>query len=446
MTNSYSSSVTASQVGSYFVQQYYQVLQQQPEFAHQFYTGSSTMLRVDGESTETASSVFQIHALVQSLHFSGIEVKTINAVESWSDGIIVVVSGSVKSNCFMGWRKFVQTFFLAPQEKGYFVINDIFHFVSDEVTKHLPSLLATVHKDGFQPVKSSQNLSAVGDALEVEASEKFNSLHLGSRDQGDYYYTSHEHQIQQQEEDAEDSEDYEEESPVEQPSFNHADYFQETFYQNTVEYDQEPLHQNTSSYVQEPSQVVEKPAREPVKFTYASILQSNGKSMPSVPTQAPVVKSVPPTTEWNQPPEPVASFAPETTSHLTEDTSVNEEGESLSVYVRNLPTFVTSQEILQEFKNFGRIKQDGVFLKNRKDVGICFAFVEFEDISSVQKAIEASPIQLAGKQVYIEERRANSSSGARGGRGRGGRGRGSYDASRGRYGGVSNGRGNGFRN
>ncbi|KAJ0699022.1 putative Ras GTPase-activating protein-binding protein [Helianthus annuus] len=73
------------------------------------------------------------------------------------------------------------------------------------------------------------------------------------------------------------------------------------------------------------------------------------------------------------------------------------------------------QEILQEFKNFGRIKQDGVFIKNRKDVGICFAFVEFEDMSGVQKAIEASPIQIAGKQVYIEERRANSSTSSRGG-------------------------------
>ncbi|KAJ0699024.1 putative Ras GTPase-activating protein-binding protein [Helianthus annuus] len=75
--------------------------------------------------------------LVQSLHLSGIEIKTINSVESWSEGIIVVVSGSVKSSNFHGWRKFVQTFFLAPQEKGYFVINDIFHFVSEDVTNHL---------------------------------------------------------------------------------------------------------------------------------------------------------------------------------------------------------------------------------------------------------------------------------------------------------------------
>lgn len=41
-------------------------------------------------------------------------------------------------------------------------------------------------------------------------------------------------------------------------------------------------------------------------------------------------------------------------------------GESKSVYVRNLPSTVSSLDILQEFKNFGKIKQDGVFLRNRK--------------------------------------------------------------------------------
>ncbi|XP_076906050.1 nuclear transport factor 2-like isoform X2 [Bidens hawaiensis] len=431
MASLYSSSVTASQVGSYFVEQYYSMLQQQPEFAYQFYTDSSSMILVDGESTQTASAIYHIHTLLQSLHFSGIEIGTINSSESWSGGIIVVVSGAVKSNCFLGSRKFVQTFFLAPQEKGYFVINDIFHFVSDEVTNHFSPPLATVHKHDFKPLNSSQNLSVAEDAFEVE---KFNSLHLQSNGQGDYF-TSQDRQNHQQE-DYDGREDYEEESTVKQSSFDHVNHFQESFYQNTVKYDQQPLHQNTSVYVQEPTQAVEKP----VKFTYASILKSNAKSTSSVPTQAPVIKRVPSTTGLHQPPEP------ETTPHVTEDALVNEEGESMSVYVRNLPTSITTQEIYQEFKNFGRIKQDGVFIKNRKDVGVCFAFVEFEDISGVHKAIEASPIQLAGKQVYVEERRANSSSSSSSSRGGSGKGRGSNDATRGRYGDASNGRGNGLRN
>lgn len=52
------------QVGAYFVGQYYQVLQQQPDFVHQFYTDASTVLRVDGNTRETATAM-----LVMLLNF-----------------------------------------------------------------------------------------------------------------------------------------------------------------------------------------------------------------------------------------------------------------------------------------------------------------------------------------------------------------------------------------
>ena len=45
------------QVGTYFVGHYYQVLQQQPDFVHQFYSDASTMLRIDGNTGETAASM-----------------------------------------------------------------------------------------------------------------------------------------------------------------------------------------------------------------------------------------------------------------------------------------------------------------------------------------------------------------------------------------------------
>lgn len=80
-----------------------------------------------------------------------------------------------------------------------------------------------------------------------------------------------------------------------------------------------------------------------------------------------------------------------------------------------------------------------MFIRNRKDIGVCYAFVEFEDLQAVQNAVKASPIQLAGKTVYIEERRANTSGVASRGRGRG-RGYQS-DIVRGRVGGRGSGRG-----
>ncbi|KAJ0877978.1 putative Ras GTPase-activating protein-binding protein [Helianthus annuus] len=141
MESSCSSSVTVSQTGSKFVQHYYEVLQHQPQLAHRFYTASSSIIRVDGESTETASDISEIQKLVESLHLSRVEFQTINSVESGRRGITVVVSGSVRSDCFTGCRKFVETFFLAPHEKkGYLVINDIFHFVSE---KHLSDIICT---------------------------------------------------------------------------------------------------------------------------------------------------------------------------------------------------------------------------------------------------------------------------------------------------------------
>ena len=45
------------QVGSYFVSQYYNVLRQQPDYVHQFYSDASTMIRVDGDSKESASAM-----------------------------------------------------------------------------------------------------------------------------------------------------------------------------------------------------------------------------------------------------------------------------------------------------------------------------------------------------------------------------------------------------
>ncbi|CAI9774396.1 unnamed protein product [Fraxinus pennsylvanica] len=118
---------------------------------------------------------------------------------------------------------------------------------------------------------------------------------------------------------------------------------------------------------------------------------------------------------------PVASGVPDAGLDLIDNDLLQEEGESRSVYVKNLPSSVTSLDILQEFKNFGKIKHDGFFLKNRHDTGVCYAFVEFEDVQGARNAIKASPVQLAGRTFYIE-RGPNNSSASRGGR----RGRGRF--------------------
>ncbi|XP_039048338.1 nuclear transport factor 2-like [Hibiscus syriacus] len=414
------------QVGSYFVGQYYLVLQQQPDLVHQFYSENSTVVRVDGDSSESASSMLQIHTLVTSLTFTAIEIKTINSLDSWNGGVLVMVSGSVKIKDFSGRRKFVQTFFLAPQEKGYFVLSDILQFIDDEMTsKHPASSLQENKHDSQLNLSSTAAEPPFSDyVLEEEAREYVNSVHI-------------------------DDDPVDEYSLPEQPQ-------EEDFEAEVVEEEAPATHHSVVSTVQEtPAMPLEEPVGEAPRKTYASILRvPKEQSISSVQPRPSYNKTPRSTSDWEHIPEPAsqqshhawADVRESTAEKAVEEGLVSEEdeytGEYKSVYVRNLPSTVTATEIEQEFKNFGRIKLDGVFIRNRKDVvGVCYAFVEFEDICAVQNAIKASPIPLGGRQVYIEERRPNSSS-IRGGRR--GRGRGSYtpEASRGRFGSRSSGRGN----
>lgn len=58
------------------------------------------------------------------------EIKTVDSQDSHEGGVIVMVTGSLSSKT-SGKRNFVQTFFLAPQEKGYFVLNDVFRYLDE---------------------------------------------------------------------------------------------------------------------------------------------------------------------------------------------------------------------------------------------------------------------------------------------------------------------------
>ncbi|KAJ7009003.1 nuclear transport factor 2-like [Populus alba x Populus x berolinensis] len=378
--------VKAVQVGSYFVGQYYQVLQQHPDLVHRFYADGSTIIRIDAHSTDSANTMLQIHALVMSLNFSAIEIKTINSLESWNGGVLVMVSGSVKTKDFVNRRKFVQTFFLAPQEKGYFVLNDIFHFVDDGVVYQqnlAPGPSENMYMQHPVAVSSDETFDAQLDSshsppeppvsdyvLEEEAREYVNSVRIDD-DPVDKYSLPE----QQEQQDFETEIVVDETPVVETPAS----------FQSAVNVGQDF-----------PTAAPEEPMEEPQKKTYASILLvSKGLSSSSVVTQPPVNRSAPTTSDWNHMPTTTAlqpesvSYATETGVEATEESFGVDEGEPKSVYVRNLPSDVTAAEIEEEFKHFGRIKPDGVFVRNRKDVvGVCYAFVEFEDLLSVQNAIK----------------------------------------------------------
>ena len=79
-----------------------------------------------------------INAKILSMEFKDYraEIKTVDAQESINGGVLVLVTGYLTGKDSIK-RNFAQNFFLAPQEVGYFVLNDMFRYLetSDEEQK-----------------------------------------------------------------------------------------------------------------------------------------------------------------------------------------------------------------------------------------------------------------------------------------------------------------------
>ncbi|KAF7319004.1 NTF2 domain-containing protein [Mycena chlorophos] len=184
-------SVNPSEVGWQFVPQYYTFVNKQPDRLHQFYTKKSTFMHgtegddgkpclgqqvsAIGRMTRRRPALTKIVLRVgnppQKITAIGFQdckvfIHSVDAQSSADGGIIIQVIGEM-SNRSDPWRKFVQTFFLAEQPNGYFVLNDIFRFLKEEtvddeasdvadaepvaVVEHAPVVTAVVPEPARDP-------------------------------------------------------------------------------------------------------------------------------------------------------------------------------------------------------------------------------------------------------------------------------------------------------
>ncbi|EOY20053.1 Uncharacterized protein TCM_045449 [Theobroma cacao] len=120
-----------------FLDKYYDILLISPNLVHRFYKDSSKV------SWESRDGVMSDVTVMESMyeHFSPrldakeCDLLSSNVQGSCDTGISIQVVGRMTMNDDE-IRHFSQSFFLAPQEKGYFVSNDVFRFLKDEeITK-----------------------------------------------------------------------------------------------------------------------------------------------------------------------------------------------------------------------------------------------------------------------------------------------------------------------
>ena len=86
-----------------------------------------------------------IKDLLLSLNYQdyNIEILTADAQASYMKGVIVLVTGCLTGKDNVR-RKFTETFFLAPQDNGYYVLNDVFRFIEDN---NMPVVNSVEEKD-----------------------------------------------------------------------------------------------------------------------------------------------------------------------------------------------------------------------------------------------------------------------------------------------------------
>ncbi|KAF5746291.1 putative G3BP-like protein [Tripterygium wilfordii] len=387
---------TADVVGNAFVNQYYLILHQSPELVHRFYHDISKLGRPGGDGAMSLTTTMQaIDGKILSLDYKGIkaEIITVDAQESYNGGVLVLVNGFLTGKDSIR-RKFTQSFFLAPQDKGYFVLNDVFRYVDDEQQQQ--GNQASVYSVEA-PLIPSQDPSPVQENHITEHTavlpEEINS--------GELY------------------------SPSENGD-------------GTVEEEEAPLPEVVDE-VPDDSQVVAVESipiiEELPKKSYASILKVMKEGAPSLSTFTPAPsRSLQKSQERriiSPPPPPPVLETPISSSDYVNNQEGEDEGPS--IYIKSLPLNATPALLENEFKKFGPIKSGGIQVRSQK--GFCFGFVEFENANAVQSAIEASPIMIGGRRVVVEEKRSKGvnrgrSSGA-GYRNEGVRGRGNYNGSRG---------------
>lgn len=414
---------SASIVGNAFVNRYYNILHQSPHVLHRFYMDESRLSRAGAHpnaTVDTAETMAGIHNMITSLDYGGIraEIKAVDSQQSSTGSVLVMVTGSLFSES-RGKRDFVQTFLLTPrertqQEKSYYVLNDMFRYLDGEVK---PSQSVSPVANGNVEPPMDANITSDQGLMESTVSHNVHSSECSCPETHKEVSAEDSYELPEHP----DVSDIEEGTTLEDGDMSAA----------------------------KPNEVLEagdEPLDVRANKSYASILRrrknSSGASIPG--TLSSSSKSAPIYVEQSTLSAPQAVQAPSQssmgTSHMLdqiEESSVLEnEGDSRSVYVKNLPLNVTTAELEEEFSKFGELKLGGINLRNQKP-GVCFAFVEFEEASSVQCATEASPITIGGRKVYVEEKRPMP---FRGGRGRFNQGR-SYqsDGMRGR--GYFNGRG-----
>ncbi|XWS64178.1 hypothetical protein CRYUN_Cryun06bG0164100 [Craigia yunnanensis] len=368
-TESDPSASDAQGIGTAFAKQFYTVLHNDPTQAYKFYLDLSVLSRPDPNGVmKSVTTVKDINELILSSDYQSYkaEISFADAQFSYANGVFVVVTGSLIGKDDVR-RKFTQSFFLAPQEGGYYVLNDVFRYVDDKEPVGVAN--NDVDENTQDPELTHMPTNAVANHTTAPSDNGDNSGKEVSHPLDNGKVSVLENGVVA-----------EQLVPSTEESLN----------------DSHPVRQTASPRSQD----------DAPKKSYLSVVHALSKYSAPFIVRAPPPKS-------KQVEQSCRAAAPEASAPKSNKGLANNDfsGKNTSIFVANLPMNANEELLSEVFKKFGPIKPNGIQVRSFKDNKNCFGFVEFESATSVQSAVMASPITIGNRQANIEEKRGANNGG-----------------------------------
>ncbi|KAI9332334.1 hypothetical protein BDR26DRAFT_869324 [Obelidium mucronatum] len=153
--------VNAYEVGWLFVQEYYTFLNKEPQKLYFFYNSKSSFIHgTECESLDTQTGQKEIQNRILELDFHDCKVLVSNVDSQLSHGgcIVIMVLGEM-SNKGGASHKFCQCFVLAEQPSGYFVYNDMFRFLKEDIDNE--------YEDAADPMYENDYLNSINHSNHI---------------------------------------------------------------------------------------------------------------------------------------------------------------------------------------------------------------------------------------------------------------------------------------
>ncbi|KAF3075081.1 hypothetical protein V8C40DRAFT_191087 [Trichoderma camerunense] len=460
-TSASGNNLSKDEVGWYFVEQYYTTLSKSPEKLHLFYGKRSQFVSgLEAEVANVSVGRQPIQERIKQLDFQDCKVRVSNVDSQASfDNIVIQVIGEI-SNKSGEPKKFVQTFVLAQQPSGYFVLNDILRYISEDEEEQ-PAAEAELEAPAAEPEVAAPEVPAPVEPESVEEEAKVEAVNADEVDQKLQEASKVNGTDAEEPVVAAEVAEAEPEKPAPIDAETAAKEVAEEEAKEVAELPKEPSPTPAAKAVPQPELAPAKPAAPAKPMTWASRAAAAAGPRPVVPLPK---TATPPAAEQNKAPapaaaavaaQPAAAAAPAATPAATSapvapaadaakeasgwqtagaDSKRQNRPQSISAnaaekegtmgYVKYVTEKVQDADLRSALAAFGELTYFDI---NRAKN--C-AFVEYKTVEGYQAALAGKNLTVNGENIVVEPRRPKTAGFAgnfgpgrsASGRGRGGAG------------------------